>query len=47
MVIVFKDYRRRVHQISQIPSSALDNVKDWLKFASFFLFFIKYYLMKK
>jgi len=30
MVIVFKDYSRKVQQIGQIPSNALDSIKDWL-----------------
>jgi nucleosome binding factor SPN SPT16 subunit len=31
MVIVFKDYSRKVQQIGQIPSASLDGIKDWLK----------------
>ena len=31
MVVVFKDYQRKVQQISHIPVTALDGVKDWLK----------------
>lgn len=31
MVIVFKDYRRKVQQIGQIPAHSLDGIKDWLK----------------
>ncbi|KAI6232490.1 FACT complex subunit [Aphelenchoides besseyi] len=30
MVIVFKDYSRKTHQISHIPGGSLDSVKDWL-----------------
>ncbi|KAH7727557.1 FACT complex subunit SPT16 [Aphelenchoides avenae] len=30
LVIVFKDYRKKVQQIGQIPSSSLDSIKDWL-----------------
>lgn len=30
MVIVFKDYRRKVQQIGQIPAHSLDGIKDWL-----------------
>jgi len=30
MVIVFKDYQRKTHQIGHIPGQSLDSVKDWL-----------------
>ncbi|KAI6182216.1 FACT complex subunit [Aphelenchoides bicaudatus] len=30
LVIVFKDYQRKTHQISHIPAQSLDSVKDWL-----------------
>lgn len=32
MVVVFKDYSQKTQQIGQIPSSSLDNIKDWLKY---------------
>lgn len=31
MVLVFKDYQRKTHQISHIPAQSLDSVKDWVK----------------
>lgn len=31
MIIVFKDYKRKVQAINLIPSHSLDSVKDWLK----------------
>ena len=32
MVLVFKDYKKKVAMINAIPMNALDSVKDWLKY---------------
>lgn len=31
MVIVFKDYKRKVEIINSIPMSSLDPIREWLK----------------
>ena len=31
MVLVFKDYKRKVAMVTSIPMKNLDQVKEWLK----------------
>ena len=33
LVVVFKDYKRKVATVNAIPMNNLDSVKDWLKYA--------------
>ena len=34
MIFVFKDYNRKISMVNAVPVNALDQVKEWLKYAS-------------
>ena len=36
MVFVFKDYTKKVAMITSIPMKQLDQIKEWLKYVTFF-----------
>ena len=44
MVIIFKDYTRKVVQINSVPMNMLDHVKEWLEYATAFLYYTLYSL---
>ena len=37
MVVIFKDYKRKVEIVNSIPMQSLDPIREWLKLVTFFI----------